>query len=185
MAIPAYGLFPPALLEVERRRRTFDSPTMPIDELTAVCSSSFAASFPGVVENIVSRLRRMVKVTLLPATSLELERAPEADIYFGYFSCDYPDLDGFALPLLHSRSGVLGRICGSAEIDKMLLRSREEGQPHEFRNLYRDLHEHISELSLICPLFHPSVYCFAGPSVAQIGLRNFFPSVRFDEVVVR
>jgi serine/threonine protein kinase/ABC-type transport system substrate-binding protein len=185
MAIPAYGLFPPALLEVERHRRVSESATASSAELTAVCSLTFATTFPGVANAIIDALSNDFRIKLMAAPSKQIASAPEADIYFSYFACDYPDLDGFALPLLHSKIGSLGRICGSEVIDRMLVTSRAEGRPGAYQRLYWELHRHITEEALVCPLFHPAVYCFADPRVESIRLRNFFPSIRYEEISVQ
>lgn len=180
MAIPAYGLFPPALLEPDRRSRHYEETPLK-GKLTAVCSMTFETMFPGVANEIVNRLKaKGNEVTLYDSPSRQFESAPEVDIYFGYFACDYPDLDGFALPLLHSHAGSLGRICGSETIDRLLAASRTE--PRMFHSLYRDLHQHIVDEALVCPLFHPAAYCFYGPHVERVSLRNFFPSIRYEEL---
>ena len=89
-----------------------------------------------------------VGVTLRAVTStmaefLEATDAGSVDVAIGRWTADYPDPDSFAY-FVHSTHGFQGRLCGSAETDRIVERARVESSPAVRHALYLELEDHIA-----------------------------------------
>jgi len=100
---------------------------------------------------------------------LEAVASGSADLVVGRWAADYPDADTFA-NILESRSGLLGKLCGSPEIDRLIERGRLETSPAARHAVYRQIEEIIARDTLLLPLFHEQTYRFARPEVEGLSL---------------
>ncbi len=87
----------------------------------------------------------------------------------GRWAADYPDADTFA-NILATKNGILGKLCGSGEVDRLIARGRSETSPAVRHGIYRQIEEIIARDSLLLPLFHEQTYRFARPEVQGLSL---------------
>ena len=92
-----------------------------------------------------------------------------SDLVIGRWAADYPDADSFA-NILETKGGLLGRLCGSAEVDRLIARGRSETSPAARHEIYRQIEEIIARDRLLLPLFHEQTYRFARPEVEGLSL---------------
>src|SRR4029079_8706665 len=92
-----------------------------------------------------------------------------ADFVLGRWQADFPDADSFA-NILATKEGLLGRLCGSAEVDRLIARGRSETSPAARHAIYRQIEEIIARDRLLLPLFHEQTYRFARPEVQGLSL---------------
>jgi ABC-type transport system substrate-binding protein len=193
-AIPAHGLIPPGLLGHEPAHRreglavpaTAERPTEL--ELTAVVHPVFNREYAALYDRI-SKAFREVGVKLKPVTEsmaeyLEFEAQAKADLSLGRWIADYPDADTF-VHMLHTREGKLGRLCGSAEIDRLIARGRVETDPQARHATYRQVEEIIAREARFLPFFHEQVYRFAHPELEGLTVSDWTPTVAYDELRLR
>jgi serine/threonine protein kinase/ABC-type transport system substrate-binding protein len=191
LAIPARGLFPPGLLGggpgPKREPRQASTRTLRYEPLRAGAFSIFATSFSDCARDAVTAIERAGIQANLTVSSEARRLAGDTtfDFYFGRYYCDYPDSDGFGYGLLHSRHGLLGEICGSEDIDRLLERGRHETNTRIRHEIYRELERLIEDEALIVPLFHPQAFCFARPEVESFSVQRFFPTIPFEQVSLR
>jgi peptide/nickel transport system substrate-binding protein len=105
------------------------------------------------------------------------------DVVVGRWNADYPDADTFAY-ILHSREGLLGRLCGTAEVDSLIERGRAEISPAIRHSIYRQIEEIIAREALLLPLFHEQTYRFARPEVEGLSLSYGTPAVDYASLRV-
>jgi peptide/nickel transport system substrate-binding protein len=91
------------------------------------------------------------------------------DVVLGRWVADYPDADTFA-NILATKEGLLGRLCGSAEVDRLIARGRSEASPAARHAIYRQIEEIIVRDRLLLPLFHEQTYRFVRPEVEGLSL---------------
>jgi ABC-type transport system substrate-binding protein len=187
---PASGLFPPGLLghgtSPTRDRLRSKTRMMVREPLVAGVFSVFFTSFSAFARDAVAAIEREgIPVRLALTEPMRMAGNTAFDLYFGRYYCDYPDSDGFGYNLLHSRYGIVGQICGSQEIDRLLELGRAEASVHVRNEIYRELEMLIDEQALIVPLFHPQAFCFAGPDVEAFGVRRFFPMIPYEQVSLK
>ncbi|HYI12629.1 MAG TPA: ABC transporter substrate-binding protein [Thermoanaerobaculia bacterium] len=109
----------------------------------------------------------------------------DADIIFRLWVTDFPDGDGFISGLLNTDNGVIGHTCGSPEIDRLIGRGRSETDPALRSDIYREIDDILMRESLVLPLFHEQMSCFARPEVEGYAVRRFFPFFPFEQMSVR
>ncbi|HKR65554.1 MAG TPA: hypothetical protein VJZ00_17625, partial [Thermoanaerobaculia bacterium] len=194
LAIPATRLFPPGLFGHESARprpprSASDTHTMLREPLLAGVFSVFSSSFFGFAREAVAAIEGAgVRVRLVVPEVKQIAGAGNAssfDLYFARFYSDYPEIDGFAYGFLHSRSGILGPICGTAEMDELIERGRAETNPVIRREIYRDLERYVDEHALVVPLFHQQAFCFARPEVESFSVRRFFPTIPYEQLSLK
>jgi ABC-type transport system substrate-binding protein len=190
LASPATGLFPPGLLghgTSPMRDLPRSKTRMRVREpLVAGAFSVFFTSFSTFARDAVAAIEREgIPVHLELTKPMRMAGNTAYDLYFARYYCDYPASDGFGYNMLHSRNGIVGQICGSPDIDRLLELGRSEASTHVRHEIYRELELLIDEQALIVPLFHPQAFCFAGPDVEAFGVRRFFPMIPFEQVSLR
>ena len=184
LAVPAQGLIPPGLLGHDS---TY-APRMPLTsesaaekpgaeiELTAVLNPVFFGEYAALSREI-SRSFHEHKVAIRPVNKtidewLEAVAAigeGSVDVVLGRWAADYPDADTFA-NILATKEGLLGRLCGSTEVDRLIARGRSETSPAARHAIYRQIEEIITRDRLLVPLFHEQTYRFTRPEVEGLSL---------------
>ena len=181
LAVPAHGLIPPGLLGHDSGytpripatpSQSSEQPLAEI-ELTAVLNPVFFGEYSALSREIASVFReRGVKIRPVNKTMdewLEAVASGSVDLVVGRWAADYPDADTFA-NILSSKAGLLGKLCGSAEIDRLIERGRLETSPAARHAVYRQIEEIIARDTLLLPLFHEQTYRFARPEVEGLSL---------------
>jgi ABC-type transport system substrate-binding protein len=181
LAVPAHGLIPPGLLGHDSAY----TPRMPLAsasaperpgaeiELTLALNPVFLGEYAALARE-VSRSFREHQITIRPVnrTIDELVEAlaqGSVDVALGRWAADYPDADTFA-NILATKEGLLGRLCGSPEVDRLIARGRSETSPAARHAVYRQIEEIIARDRLLLPLFHEQTYRFARPEVEGLSL---------------
>lgn len=191
MAVPAYGLLPPGLLGYEPPSAT---PQPPLDaaeilrgvRLEAALNPAYAGSYAPLwqsLEHTFDRLGLQIQVSHGSASDM-IDRARRGDFDFKAqrWIADYPDSDNFMMGLLHSEHGVLGRLCGSEEMDRRLEQGRREHDPALRHAIYRELEELLAREALLVPLFHEQTYRIAHPHTRGLRVGLSVPEVRYEEL---
>ncbi|MFS8085021.1 MAG: ABC transporter substrate-binding protein, partial [Acidobacteriota bacterium] len=181
LAVPAHGLIPPGLLGHDSgytpRTPPASSPPPAQSgaeiELTAVLNPVFFGEYAAFSRE-VSRCFRERHVTIRPVNKtidewLEAVAQGSVDLVIGRWAADYPDADTFA-NILATKEGLLGQLCGSTEMDRLIARGRTETSPAARHAVYRQIEEIITRDRLLLPLFHEQTYRFARPEVEGLSL---------------
>ena len=92
---------------------------------------------------------------VLPMTS------PKFDLALTRWLGDYPDADTFYYGVVHTENGLVGRFCGTPEMDALIDRARREVQPQLRHDLYQQAEKLVRKQALVLPLFHEQTYRFA------------------------
>ena len=106
------------------------------------------------------------------------------DFVLGRWGADFPDADSFA-NILDTKDGLLGRLCGSPEVDRLIARGRSETSPPVRHAIYRQIEEAIVRESLLVPLFHEQTYRFARPEVQGLSLSYGSVAVNYASLRLR
>jgi peptide/nickel transport system substrate-binding protein len=142
-------------------------------ELTAVLNPVFFGEYVAFSREI-SRFFREHHITIRPINKTmdewrEATLQGSVDVVLGRWAADYPDADTFAT-ILDSKAGLLGQLCGSPEVDRLIARGRSESSPAARHAIYRQIEEIIARDRLLMPLFHEQAYRFARPEVEGLSL---------------
>jgi ABC-type transport system substrate-binding protein len=196
LAVPANGLIPPGLLGHDS---SFIAPRLSADseppnrdsveiELTAALNPVFFGEYAALALEI-SRIFRAQGVKVRPTNSSMAEWLDSAgqgsvDIVVGRWNADYPDANTFA-GILHSQEGMLGRVCGSPEMDRLIERGRSETSSAARHAIYRQIEEKIANESLLLPLFHEQTYRFARPEVTGLSLSYAVTAVDYANLRIK
>jgi len=190
--IRAHGFIPPGLLGYEEPRRvpppeSGARPELAGLELRTVMHPIFNGQYARFWKRLRSILRDLgVTVHDREVTIPELVRAVgegSVDLLVLRWIADYPDVNGIVGVLLHSEGGTqLSRLCGSAELDRLLDQGRSEADPALRHPIYRQIEEVIAQEALLIPLFHEQTYRFAQPTVKGLNLSLGTPEVRYEEL---
>ncbi|HZE71807.1 MAG TPA: ABC transporter substrate-binding protein [Pyrinomonadaceae bacterium] len=181
LGVPAQGLIPPGLLGHDsaftpRMPQTstsgHDKPGEEI-ELTAVLNPVFFGEYAALAREL-SRSLREHKIIIRPVNKtmdewLDAVSQGSTDLVLGRWVADYPDADTFA-NILATKEGLLGKVCGSAEMDRLIARGRVETSPAARHAVYRQIEEIIVRDRPLLPLFHEQTYRFARPEVEGLSL---------------
>ena len=181
IAVPAQGLIPPGLLghdssyapraqnQPVAREAKHDGET----ELTAVVNPVFFGEYAAFTREVARVLREHnIKVRIVNKTMeewIDAVAAGSVDCVLGRWVADFPDADTFA-SILSSKGGLLGPVCGLAEVDRLIARGRSETSPAARHAVYRQIEEIIVRERQILPLFHEQAYRFARPEVEGMSL---------------
>jgi ABC-type transport system substrate-binding protein/serine/threonine protein kinase len=181
LAVPAHGLIPPGLLGHDSAYTarippaSASGPEQPgVEmELTAVLNPVFFGEYAAFSREI-SRFFREHQVTIRPVNKtinewLEAVAQGSVDVVLGRWAADYPDADTFA-NILATKEGLLGQLCGSTEVDRLIARGRSETSPAARHAVYRQIEEIIARDRLLLPLFHEQTYRFARPEIEGLSL---------------
>ena len=172
IAIPAHGLIPPGLPGyVPGIRRMPASGSVPEEkiELTAIINSVYDGPYLTIAEELLKTFNSAgFNITNISQTRSEYFRAlasATADMVITRWIADYSDPDTFFHGLLHTEKGIVGRVCGTPEMDRLIEQGRKENDPEMRHEIYREAEEVIARKALLLPLFHEQAYCFARPEV--------------------
>ncbi|HKZ80866.1 MAG TPA: BREX system ATP-binding domain-containing protein [Pyrinomonadaceae bacterium] len=190
LAVPAQGLIPPGLLGHDSSltpRTSTGLPPLPEQrsaevELSAVLNPVFFGEFAAMSRAFANSLREQrVKLRVVNKTMeewLDFCGKANVDLVVGRWAADYPDPDTFAT-ILASKEGLLGQLCGSPELDRLIERGRAETSPTARHGIYRQIEELIARECLLLPLFHEQTYRFARPEVEGLSLSYSAPAVDY------
>jgi ABC-type transport system substrate-binding protein len=192
LAVPAHGLIPPGLLGHDSAFTTkVAAPSQPAGqqlaeiELTAVLNPVFYGEYSALSREIARVFReRGVKIRAVNKTMeewLEAVAAGTVDLVVGRWGADYPDADTFA-NVLSSNTGMLGRLCGSPEVDRLIERGRLETSPTARHSIYRQIEEIIMRDALLLPLFHEQTYRFTRPEIEGLSLSYGITTVDYSNL---
>jgi ABC-type transport system substrate-binding protein/serine/threonine protein kinase len=181
LGVPAKGLIPPGLLGHDSGFTTrMSMPPTPAPykpggeiELTAVLNPVFFGEYAALARELARSLREH-QIIVRPVNKtmdewLEAVSQGSVDLVLGRWVADYPDADSFA-NILATTEGLLGKVCGSAELDRLIARGRLETSPAARHAVYRQIEEIIVRDRPMLPLFHEQTYRFARPEVAGMTL---------------
>ncbi|HUF16759.1 MAG TPA: BREX system ATP-binding domain-containing protein, partial [Thermoanaerobaculia bacterium] len=195
LAIPAHGVIPPGLLGFEPAQASRSGAFRPrgdkLDEieLTAVVHPVFFEQYAGVgkelMEAFASKGVRIRVVSRTMSEYIEANAKGEADVMIGRWFADYPDSDTFAYGLVHRQAGTIGRFCGSAELDHLTERGREQSDPSTRHTIYQEIEQMVARDALLLPLFNEQIYRIARPEVDGLALNVSVPEVQYDELRVQ
>ena len=197
LAIPAQGLIPPGLVGHEPTRSGSGvSPGLsgkeesapPELEITAAVHPVFSGEYSSFAEEVTKAFYR-VGVKIVPVTEtiadyLEAVQRGSVDVIVGRWIADYPDADTFA-SIVHTKDGILGRLCGTPELDRLLTEGRTETDPDARHAIYRKIEDTVTGEAMILPLFHEQVYRFARPEVEGVTLSYWSPTVAYENLSLR
>ena len=211
LAVPAKHLVPPDLLEwpseAPRPRRIiaadettgdtarlrtgidprFHSPA----DVTVAISPVFvgAGQYGDFARALYSVLASAgLRVRVINSSAAELFDAlanGTVDLVLARWAADYPDADSFIHGMLEQRSGFVGKLCGSDEIDALIRRARSETDLACRHAIYLDIEALLHDRTLLLPLFHEQVYRFARPNVRGLSSLNFLePVISYEDLRV-
>jgi ABC-type transport system substrate-binding protein len=192
LAVPAHGLIPPGLLGHDPGARRIAATTEDLErrsgiELTAALNPVFFGEYAALARELSGLFSNQgVKIRTVNKTMAEwIEAAGQGsvDVVVGRWNADYPDADTFAY-ILHSREGLLGRLCGTPEVDSLIEKGRAEISPTIRHSTYRQIEEIITRDALLLPLFHEQTYRFARPEVEGLSLSYGTPAVDYASLRV-
>jgi len=181
LAVPAHGLIPPGLLGHDSSYTptahvSVDAPAKePAEkiELTAVLNPVFFGEYAAFAREITNALRDHHFILEIVNKTMDewVEGATQGSVNFvlGRWGADFPDADTFA-NILATSEGLLGRLCGSTELDRLIVRGRSETSPSARHSIYRQIEQTIARESLLVPLFHEQTYRFVRPEVEGLSL---------------
>ncbi len=195
LAVPARGLIPPGLLGHDSGYE----PRMPAAsesawesseeiELTSALNPVFFGEY-STFSREISRSLREHKISVR-ATNKTVDEWFEAvgqgsvDVVLGRWAADYPDADTFAT-ILARKEGLLGQLCGSAEVDRLIARGRSETSPAARHAVYRQIEEIIARDRLLLPLFHEQTYRFVRPEIEGLSLAYGLITVDYSSLRIR
>lgn len=192
VAVPAHGVIPPGLPGHDPAHRRAGagagSPAGPFPPvvLRAAVHPVFTNTYAGLAEGLAEAFRA-AGVEVRPVTStlagyLEALGPGEVDLVLGRWNADYPDADTFMHGVLHSRDGLLGRLCGSPEKDALVEAARRESDPAARHSLYRGVEAALVREVTLLPLFHEQVYRFARPELQGLRVGFSMPAVPYEEL---
>lgn len=194
LAIPAQSLIPPGLLGYEPQRRakpasTHEAKNRQEIEVMAARNTVYQDQYATVSKELIDGfsekgIRIRIQDTKFEVYNRELALG-NADLAIDRWIADYPDADTFIHGLLHSQRGLIGRFCGSAEIDQLIEKARIESEPAMRHHIYREIEEVISRHALLLPLFHEQAYRFAGPQVEGLDVTFALPHVAYEKLWIR
>lgn len=198
-ALPAGGLIPPGLLgyeppsDVESTAKSDSATTeaLRLSDYEVVLTGDIHPIFDGPYATFQRELFEALKRKGFTVRSVKpkprMDQAPPSDVDFelGRWIADYPDPDGVLYLLLHSEKGVLGRFCGSPELDELIARGRSELNPITRHKLYREIEQFISDHALLLPLFHEQTYRFALKEVQEFEVSFSRPVVPYEKLWIK
>jgi ABC-type transport system substrate-binding protein len=193
LALPTTRFIPPGLpghesLPFSRppaKQRTSSSPL----ELRVMLNSAYQGPYAALTADVFHILNeqdiktRVVETRSEYFTNQALALA-QSDLLFTRWFADYPDADNF-VHLLHSEEGLVGRLCGTPQIDHLIELGRTETEPRLRHEIYREIEEIIYRDALLLPLFHEQTYCFAAPEVENLEFNIFSPFLSYETAWLR
>lgn len=196
LAIPARGLIAPGLLGHDSgyaSRPAFPSPVPAKQqsdeiEMSTVLNPVFFGEYAAFAREFSNALAEHHLITKPVNKTMEewVECVTHAsvDLVLGRWGADFPDADSFA-NILDTKQGLLGRLCGSVEMDRLIARGRSETSPQARHAIYRQIEDTIARETLLIPLFHEQTYRFARPEVEGLTLSYGSVAVNYGSLRVR
>jgi ABC-type transport system substrate-binding protein len=195
LAIPSHGLIPPGFIGYEPAGPGAGSqPAIGSGQqnipLTAMLNSVYEGRYAPLAEDFFRILsEKGFKAQVLDTKSEYYSNQPmamsSADLLLTRWIADFPDTDTFMYSLLHSEKGVLGRLCGTPEIDRLIERGRLETDRDVRHDIYREIESILVRDALLLPLFHEQSYCFIRPEVEGLEMNYFSPVISGEKLWVR
>ncbi len=187
-AVPAAGLLPPGLLGagISERARINTGPLTRAG--TVMLSSTLNSVYEGPYASLAAELFAQVRAAGFNIQvgerrseyfTNQAEALAEADVVLTRWIADFPDPDTFMSSLLHTERGIIGRLCGSIELDESIDRARSESDPTIRHDLYREIEQEIAVRALLMPLFHEQAYCFARPEVRDFEMSYLYSTASY------
>ena len=195
LAVPAHGLIPPGLLGHEPAliSRSYAAQSVREQssseiELTAVLNPVYFGEYAALARDLEAAFRgqgvKIRAVNRVMSEWIEATTRATVDVAVGRWGADYPDAHTF-VHLLHSQEGLLGRLCGSTEVDNLIDKGRAETSPAARHSLYRQIEEIIVRDALLLPLFHEQAYRFARPEIEGLSLSYGVTAVDYASLRIR
>ncbi len=189
LGLPAHGLISPGLPGHELRPRHWgldasSSALLSLDLTTSV-HSAFSGQYAHVWRQLCEPLAA-AGVTLdvvdrpMPQVLEQIKRG-DVDLAAARRIAAYPDSDAF-VNIFHSRDGLLGRLTGSDEIDRLIEKGRSETDPTLRHVAYREIEKIFARDALLIPLFDEQICCVARPEVRGLRIRLGWPKVAYEEL---
>ena len=191
LSLKAEGLLPPGLLGYEeplrREEKLADLSVLQGLRLRTAVNPAYRVLYGDFWTALLRRLRTLgVEVDEVRGPVSEIVEqtvSGEVDVAAQRWIADYPDPDSFVMGLLHSRDGLLSKLCGSPKLDRLLEKARRESDPTLRHTLYQEVEEILQGDHLLLPLFHEQTYRFAHPGVEGLRLTGLsVPEVQYDEL---
>jgi ABC-type transport system substrate-binding protein/tRNA A-37 threonylcarbamoyl transferase component Bud32 len=199
-AIPAGGLIPPGLLGYEPpsvenvlsvSTDSVSTEAVRVSDheiiLTGDIHPIFEGAYATLRDEIFEALKHKGFTVRNVEPKLRTDQPPPAtaDFELGRWIADYPDPDGVFYLLLKTENALLGRFCGSKELDELIDRGRSEINPLARHQLYREIERYISDHALLLPLFHEQSYRFALKEVQEFEVSFSRPVVPYEKLWIQ
>jgi ABC-type oligopeptide transport system substrate-binding subunit len=188
------GFLPPGLLGAEPARRPLEGTRAQLRAgadvpLVAMLNSAYQSTYATLAAELMRHLgERGFRVSVEERRSEHMSQQSQAlaaaDLVLTRWIGDYPDPDTF-MSLLHSETGLVGRLCGLPAVDRLVERGRRETEPDVRHEIYREIERLIAEHVLLLPLFHEQTCCFTRPEVEGCELGFFQRVITYDRLWVR
>lgn len=193
LAQPARQMIPPELADeapvASRSARTDQPGVPPGTEIVGILNPAFETTYKALADALLARLGDAgfaVRIDRLPQPEYhEALRAASVDFVLTAWVADYPDADNFAYGLFQSSEGIVGRFCGTAELDELIERGRMETEWESRRWIYRRFETKLKELDAVLPVFHHIRTCLVHPRLAGARLGYFVPFLFYEELYAR
>src|SRR3990172_8077311 len=158
-------------------------------QLTSIINSVYEGPYSSLAEELLGCFRQKgFQIQNISQTRSEYFRAlasATADIVITRWIADYPDADTFIHGLLHTAKGIVGKVCGTPEIDQLTELARRETDPELRHEIYREVEEIIARRALMLPLFHEQAYCFARPELEGFQVTFSRTIVPYEKLWIR
>ena len=157
-------------------------------ELTAAVHPVFSGEYAAFYAELEASFREIgFQIRPINTTMAEYIAAQDgrADLSIGRWNADYPDADTFTYGVLRTREGIIGKMCGVPEIDRLAQSGRTEIDARARHSIYRQIEEHVAREALLLPLFHEQVYRFVRPEIEGLQLGLSWPTIAYEKLSVR
>jgi ABC-type oligopeptide transport system substrate-binding subunit len=191
LAMPAQSLIPPGLLGYEPAPRTTTTvleKNRDNFEVTVITHSIFDGAYSSLAKNLYQILQENgfhVHVGAVKTDQDSFFLDAKFDFTLTRWIGDYPDADTFFDGFVHTKNGLVGRICGTPELDRLIERGREETQPRIRHEIYQEAEKLIRKQALLLPLFHEQEYRFARPEVQGFELSFSNQVIPYEKLFLR
>lgn len=193
LGIPANSLIPPGLLGYEPRHRKPSRTPQELSgdpiELTAIINSVYEGPYSALSSDLLSRFNQCgFHIRTVAETKSEYHKvldSADVDLIVTRWVADYPDADTFVDNLLHSEKGIIGKVCGSPEMDHLIEKGRTEMDSLVRHAIYREIEEMIEQQAILLPLFHEQAYRFARPEVQGFDLSFSAPLIAYEKLWIK
>ncbi|MBK6425795.1 MAG: protein kinase [Blastocatellia bacterium] len=169
-ARPAPSLIPPGLLGHDSGFTSPAGAELPAAlshdvTLRVAIAPGFGRSLQSLSVELFAALERAgVRPTVVATTTEELElvrASHEVDLVLTSWVIDYPDTDSLLMGLINRAEGAYGWMFGSAELDSLIERGREQIDPAARHSTYRQVEALLVRDALVVPLVYPPDGFFA------------------------